>query len=90
MSDTPREKSWVEVAPKAIKYSIVGTTAVTNSGPLPVMGFAFKTLNDEMITVNFLSSIEGIKKFKTSFLRAYDIALREAKTINQSLKDIDE
>jgi len=54
------------------------------------MSFAFETMDTKLVTVSFISSADGLKKFKSRFLRAYDEALREAATIERSLRDAED
>lgn len=83
----PEQRPWTDTAPRATKYAIVGASAVSNVGVVPVLSFAFESIQGKMITVSFMATADGLKKFKNDLLRAYDECLREVKTIEKSIRD---
>jgi hypothetical protein len=88
--ETPKPTPWVNTAPRATKFQIVAASALTNAGPLPILSFAFETIEKQMITVSFIADDSGLKKMKQVFLRAYDDALREVKLLRRSIEDEEE
>jgi hypothetical protein len=82
--------TWVEDAPRATKLGLKGATAMTSAGPVPVIAFAFETMDGQLTTISFISTKDGLKKVKSMFLRCYDEALREVAIIERSIKDVED
>lgn len=65
---------WIEEAPRADRFQVVGATA--NNGQFPVLAMAFGTEDRVITRVVLVGSVPSLRAFKKDFLRAYDDALR--------------
>jgi hypothetical protein len=79
---------WVENAPKAAHYQVVGTSALSSVGVLPVIAFAYQTLDGQTMTTSMIMTRENLKVWKNNSLRAYDEALRQVLILEQSLAEV--
>lgn len=88
--ETPKAPSggWVENAPKAAHYQIVGTSALSNLGPLPVIAFAYQTIDGKTFTTALIMTEEKLKEWKRNSLRAYDEALRQVRILAASIEEV--
>jgi hypothetical protein len=91
VAEAPAEKKpggWVENAPRAAHYQVVGTSALSSVGVLPVIAFAYQTLDGQTMTTSMIMTRENLKVWKNNSLRAYDEALRQVLILEQSLAEV--
>jgi hypothetical protein len=87
-TDQPAPRGgWVEKAPRAAHYQVVGTSALSNIGALPVIAFAYQTLDGQTLTTSMIMTEDSLKEWKRNSLRAYDEALRQVRILKQSIAE---